>query len=1022
MKKLLLLSAIAFTLQAGAQETALCFRSTNGNYWKLSTVSVSSTATGTADVTIRSTSPRQTFKGWGTCFNELPWDAYNMLSSTQKTLFAKRLFNPDGDLRLTVGRIPVGASDYARDWYSSDEYDKDFQMEHFNIDRDLTTVIPSIKVAQAEQPAMTFWASPWSPPQWMKTNKHYAQRVTSTNGCPFGVPPYTNDQFIDSAKYYDAYCLYFDKFINAYREQGIPITALSYQNEAYSNTPYPGCSWTAATTGKFLGKYLGPYMKTHQPDVRLIVGTMNTNHTDVFNTILNSEGVSDYCSIIGFQWEGGQVIGNISTSYPAYEMWMTESECGSGTYDWAAAAHTFQLINHYLANKVTTYTYWNAILKDNGVSNWGWVQNALVQVNSATNRPRYTAEYYAFKHYSHLIPAGSQILTVDEANLLLSAKTPDGNIVIVVGNEGNSTKTLTIDVDGQYLEATVPVKSFTSYVVGTDETKQKVLASEARGLVNIESASLSADQTATLNAALSSESYSSLLAAVEDVEKAEATVVTYKYTPVENAAAGGNYYLYDVTSGLFVGQKSGDTRTEMDASATMPLTVVKNGDYYELRKSSDSKYLKIGTYQGQFVWCDGVAGGAIDWTFAANGDSTYTVSMAQDIVARDAAVAAGTYYLSAANATTTASEAHKYALVSALDYLTSDPQAIPSEQIDMSKVTITNTTNGNWNGDHLDWMDVGTVATYYLKASDASNYILSFKASSVKRNGATVKAELINSDGNTAWTTDISVANSGNWNTFNNYSAYIPEIPEGDYKLQLTFNAEAKAVDNIEGTCNMKSLVVDAPEAVVLNENDTTAPEAAACVNVTLNKSLKDGHWNTLCIPFTMSKPEGWQVYELGSAEGDNLNFIKSTDDSLFAGKPYLVKPAADMTYITVKGVAINPSTSNDVTVGGYTMTGSYTATTVPKGAYFFSNNGFYLADEANSVELKGFRAYITAPAATAKQLNVVIDGGTTGIGAIQNGSATEHIAPNIYNLSGQRVGAAYKGIVVKNGKKYIQK
>lgn len=1021
MKKLLLLSAIAFTLQAGAQETALCFRSTNGNYWKLSTVSVSPTATGTADVTIRSTSPRQTFKGWGTCFNELPWDAYNMLSSTQKTLFAKRLFNPDGDLRLTVGRIPVGASDYARGWYSSDEYDQDFQMEHFNIDRDLTTVIPSIRVAQAEQPAMTFWASPWSPPQWMKVNKHYAQRVTSTNGCPFGVPPYTNDQFIDSAKYYDAYCLYFDKFINAYREQGIPITALSYQNEAYSNTPYPGCSWTAATTGKFLGKYLGPYMKTHQPDVRLIVGTMNTNHTDVFNTILNSEGVSDYCSIIGFQWEGGQVIGNISTSYPAYEMWMTENECGSGTYDWAAAAHTFQLINHYLANKVTTYTYWNAILKDNGISPWGWVQNALVQVNSATNRPRYTAEYYAFKHYSHLIPAGSQILTVDEANLLLSAKTPDGNIVIVVGNEGNSTKTLTIDVDGQYLEATVPVKSFTSYVVGTDETKQKVLASEARGLVNIESASLSADQTATLNAALSSESYSSLLAAVEDVEKAEATVVTYKYTPVENAAAGGNYYLYDVTSGLFVGQKSGDTRTEMDASATMPLTVVKNGDYYELRKSSDSKYLKIGTYQGQFVWCDGAAGGAIDWTFAHNGDSTYTVSMAQDIVARDAAVAAGTYYLSAANATTNASEAHKYALVSALDYLTGDPQAIPSEQIDMSKVTITNTTNGNWNGDHLDWMDVGTVATYYLKASDASNYILSFKASSVKRNGATVKAELINSDGNTAWTTDISVANSGNWNTFNNYSAYIPEIPEGDYKLQLTFNAEAKAVDNIEGTCNMKGLVVDAPEAVVLNEDDTTAPETAACVNVTLNKSLKDGHWNTLCIPFTMSKPEGWQVYELGSAEGDNLNFIKSADDSLFAGKPYLVKPAADMTYITVRGVAINPSASSDVTAGDYTLKGNYAAINATQGAYVLNENAFYAAGDGT--EQKGFGAYVTTTATTtAKQLNILTDGVVTGISAIHNSQSATQNSGDAYNLSGQRVSASYKGIVVRNGKKYINK
>ena len=282
-----------------AQTTAYQFKTTDGNFWKMSSLTLSDKVPGKAQVVIRSSQPQQTFLGWGTCFNELPWDAYNLLSDNDKQLLVKRMFNPYGDLRLQKGRLSAGANDYAREWYSCDEIDvneTDFEMEHFNIDRDLTTIIPSIKLALAENPEIDFFCSPWSPPTWMKTNKHYAQRKTNTNGCPFNVPPYFNDQFIDDPRYYKAYCLYFDKFINAYKEQGINITSLAYQNEAYSNTPYPGCSWTAKTTGKFLAEYLGPYMREHQPNLKLIIGTMNTGSLDVYEQILSTPNIDKSAS------------------------------------------------------------------------------------------------------------------------------------------------------------------------------------------------------------------------------------------------------------------------------------------------------------------------------------------------------------------------------------------------------------------------------------------------------------------------------------------------------------------------------------------------------------------------------------------------------------------------------------------------------------------------------------------------------------------------------------------------------
>ena len=540
MKKAILIVVAGMTLAmtAGAQKVGISFRSGNGNYWQMQTEQVMSESVGKAQVVIRTDAPKQTFKGWGTTFNELDYEALKLLSDADQQLFIKRAFNPKGDLRLGVGRIPVGASDYATDWYSCDEttadgtttvnfkgteytvpnYATDFAMEHFTIARDKQRVIPFIKLAQAENSGMSFWASPWSPPSWMKVNKHYSQRKTDSNGGTFNVSPYDNDQFIDDPAYYNAYCLYFDKFIQAYKGEGINITGLAYQNEAYSNTPYPGCSWTAATTGKFLAQYLGPYMAEHQPSVDLILGTMNTNRYDVYTTILNTTDIDQYIDQIGFQWEGGQQIGNVRAAYPDYEYVMTESECGSGTFDWAAAEHTFQLCNHYLANGCTTYSYWNAILKDNGVSPWGWVQNALVQVNSSTNTATYCPEYFAYKHYTHLIPEGSQILTCDETNLVTSALTPDGNVVIVVGNPTGDVKTLTVDIDGKALVCTVAAKSFASYVVGTEANVAKMLKSEAQGLVDVESAFLTSDQIASLNGAISANTYSALKTALASVQ------------------------------------------------------------------------------------------------------------------------------------------------------------------------------------------------------------------------------------------------------------------------------------------------------------------------------------------------------------------------------------------------------------------------------------------------------------------------------------------------------------------------
>ena len=93
-----------------------------------------------------------TFKAWGTTFNELDWDALGVLTRNEQDEILHNVFSPEGDLRITRGRISMGANDYARSWYSCDEVEGDFELRYFNIDRDKQAIIPFIRAAQKYNP------------------------------------------------------------------------------------------------------------------------------------------------------------------------------------------------------------------------------------------------------------------------------------------------------------------------------------------------------------------------------------------------------------------------------------------------------------------------------------------------------------------------------------------------------------------------------------------------------------------------------------------------------------------------------------------------------------------------------------------------------------------------------------------------------------------------------------------------------------------------------------------------------
>jgi len=117
------------------------------------------------DLEVRFDKREQTIDGWGGCFNELGWVALQSVSPDAREEVLRNLFEPGRGLNFTICRMPIGASDYATNWYSLDDTPGDFELKHFNLDRDRAILLPYIKAAMKYQPAAENVGSPWSPPR-----------------------------------------------------------------------------------------------------------------------------------------------------------------------------------------------------------------------------------------------------------------------------------------------------------------------------------------------------------------------------------------------------------------------------------------------------------------------------------------------------------------------------------------------------------------------------------------------------------------------------------------------------------------------------------------------------------------------------------------------------------------------------------------------------------------------------------------------------------------------------------------
>jgi glucosylceramidase len=433
-------------------------------------LTISAALNGKWDVEAFLDRPLQIIEGFGACFNELGWNSLNALESADKEAILRDLFAPGVGANFNTCRMPVGANDFSVDWYSYNEVPNDFEQKHFSISRDFETLIPFIKSALQNQPALRLWASAWSPPTWMKYNNHYAGKLSESDMPPNGLKPDQEakegyDQFIQEDRYFEAYAIYFARFIQEYEKAGIKIEMVMPQNEFNSPQPFPSCSWTPNGLARFIA-FLGPEMQELGVDV--FFGTMERSNEKLVDTVLLDPKAGNFIKGAGFQWAGKRAIPGIHRRYPDLKLYQTEQECGDGANDWRYCRYAWNLMKQYFENGVSAYYYWNISLKEGETSPWGWKQNSLLSVDPTAKTFKYNYEYYLIKHLSRFVKSGAKRL--DTKSLtgyenLLAFGNPDQSIVIAMQNDLGQQLAVRVKVGDQVIASTLEADSFNTFVL-----------------------------------------------------------------------------------------------------------------------------------------------------------------------------------------------------------------------------------------------------------------------------------------------------------------------------------------------------------------------------------------------------------------------------------------------------------------------------------------------------------------------------------------------------------------------------
>lgn len=406
----------------------------------------------------------QTFMGIGGAITDASAEVFAKLSKDKQQEFLNAYYSKEKGIGYSLMRTTIHSSDFSSGSYTYIE-EGDKELKTFSIDHDRQFRIPLIKRAtETAGGKLLLYASPWSPPAFMKSNKNMLQGGTL-------LPEYNQ-----------AWANYFTKFIKAYEKEGMPIWGITVQNEPMATQTWESCIFTSEAERDFLKNYLGPTMaKEGLGSKKIVVWDHNRDLMNQrANVIFSDPEASKYAWGMGFHWyetwAGGTPmydnVQKVSEAYPTKKLLFTEGcveKFDASKYQlWSnGERYGASMINDF-NNGTVGWTDWNILLDQTGGPNH--VKNfclAPIHADTSTGELIYTPSYYYIGHFSKFIrPDAKRISTVASRSQLLSTSflNTDGKMVTVVMNQSDAELKYNLFVNNKKASVTIPAHAIQTLV------------------------------------------------------------------------------------------------------------------------------------------------------------------------------------------------------------------------------------------------------------------------------------------------------------------------------------------------------------------------------------------------------------------------------------------------------------------------------------------------------------------------------------------------------------------------------
>lgn len=407
----------------------------------------------------------QTFVGIGGAITDASAETFAKLPVSKQQEIIQNYYDVNKGIGYTLARTNIHSCDFSSGSYTYVD-EKDVALKSFSVAHDKEFRIPMIKQAIAAAGGkLTTYASPWSPPAWMKDSKNMLKGGKLL------------------PEFYQPWAEYYVKFIKAYEAEGIPMWGLSVQNEPMATQTWESCIYTGEEERDFIKNHLGPTLhKAGMADKKLIAWDHNRDLIyQRASTVLDDPEAAKYVWGIGFHWYeswtgGGNIYDNVkrvAETYPDKNLIFTEGCAESFKMDkingwnWGEM-YGRSMINDF-NNGTVAWTDWNILLDEIGGPNHvGNFCFAPVHADTKTGQIYYMNSFYYIGHFSKFIRPGAKriISSASRGQFLTTAFiNTDGKIAVIVMNQSNDKIPYRLWIAGQAAEVTSLPHSIQTLIV-----------------------------------------------------------------------------------------------------------------------------------------------------------------------------------------------------------------------------------------------------------------------------------------------------------------------------------------------------------------------------------------------------------------------------------------------------------------------------------------------------------------------------------------------------------------------------